>query len=167
MNKLIIFLIFFIGLFSYKQNTVQVKPSRPYVIEEETEIVSHPKEEEEETITQEYSNIVQLNISKLKSVAKSKDGKKIMILTGTTCGYCKAYKPLLNDVLKQYNLKAYEIDTWKLTSPERDELIDIVGNDSGVPHTYIIDSGTVLDSVVGYQDTEQIVEMLKNNGFIN
>ena len=174
MNKFIIFIIFFIGLFSYNSNKYISSTSygsKPIIIHDEP--IKRPTVDEPvetppvEQTTQEYSNIELVDLSKFKAVANMKDGKKIMILTGTTCGYCKAYKPILNEVLVQYGLEAYEIDTWKLNESESKELATIVGNYSGVPTTVIMDSGTVLDTRIGYQEKDSIVEMLKNNGFIN
>ena len=123
MDKIIIIILFFLSLLGFTfYQPMSVKPSiyenerwesRDYIEEEEEEI---EEVEPEETTTQEnYEYITQIKPSDLKNTK----GDYILILTGTTCPHCHQYKPVLNQVLSQYNITAYEIDMWQLNESEK------------------------------------------------
>ena len=91
----------------------------------------------------------------------------ILVLTGTTCPHCHNYKPILEEVLAENNLMAYEIDMWALTDKEKKEMTDLVGQVDGVPTTIILNQNEVVDKKNGGIPKTELIELLKTNGFIN
>ena len=135
--------------------------------EEEKEILnSEENNQEENNEKSEYSHINKLNLNKLEEKLKKKDSF-ILILTGTTCPHCLSYKPVLNEVLEEYDLEAYELDVWALTSEERtrfNELLEI----EYVPTTMFIVKGEENkdERKVGNILKEDIISYLKENNYI-
>ena len=177
MNKLIIFFLFFFAFFmpSRKVYTIDENYKKPSIIvEDDAEIVTAPKKEEKteankeytQSNTSQYKNINTIGVNDLKTAMKN-ENKIIFIATGTTCSHCKNYKPILNMVLEENQLKAYEIDAWKLSKEELAELKELVGSFEGVPFTVIIKGGKVVDNRVGELTRDGVIELLKTNGFIN
>ena len=113
-----------------------------------------------------YSNIKQLNLKEVESKLKQKESF-ILLLTGTTCPHCLNYKPVLNEVLKEYNLEVYELDVWALTKEEKEKLKQIF-NVGGVPTTLFIVNGQEDETkrLVGNKPKETIIAYLKDNGYI-
>ena len=139
----------------YKEDTKE-ESKKPTVEEEE--------EEAEDVQSQtEYKHIIEIKPKQLKSM---NSGSYILILTGTTCPHCLQYKPVLDEVLTEYDIDAYDIDMWVLDDAERKVVTDITGNIDGVPTTVIIKNGKVEDKRVGGLSKTQVEDLLKTNGFI-
>ena len=176
MNKIIIFFLFFFAFFmpSRKVYTIDENYKKPSIIVEDAEVVKTPKKEEKteankeypQSNTSQYSNLKMISVNDLKANMK-KESNIILVVTGTTCGHCKNYKPILNIVLAENKLNAYEIDAWKLNQNELADLKDTIGSFEGVPFTVIIKGGKVVDNRVGELNRDGVIELLKNNGFIN
>ena len=140
---------------NYKEETKE-ESKKPTVVEEEEET------EEVESQT-EYKHIIEIKPKQLKSMNSE---SYILILTGTTCPHCLQYKPVLDEVLTEYDIDAYDIDMWVLDDAERKVVTDITGNIDGVPTTVIIKNGQVEDRRVGGLSKTQVEDLLKTNGFI-
>ncbi len=159
---------------SRKVYTIDENYKNPSTIVEDAEVVKTPKEEEKteankeypQSNTSQYSNLKMISVNDLKTNMKN-ESRIVLVVTGTTCGHCKNYKPILNMVLAENKLNAYEIDAWKLNQNELADLKDTVGSFEGVPFTVIIKDGKVADTRVGGLDRDGVIELLKNNGFIN
>ena len=171
MSKIIAFFLMFFGLFfGFNMNTDYTssvsKGEKPVIIDDskEEELII-PSNQEITVDNSEYSNIYKTNVKDLKTIVDN-NGEVIIVITGTTCGHCKNYKPVLNEVLKENNLAAYEVDAWTLSSDETKELVKIVGSFNGVPHTVIMKNGDVIGTIEGNQAKENITNILKTNGFI-
>ena len=61
--------------------------------------------------------LVELSYNELEKKLNNKD-TFILVITQTKCSHCAQYKPVLKEVLYEYNLKAYEIDQEKLSKKE-------------------------------------------------
>lgn len=115
----------------------------------------------------EYSNIKEINYASFYEKINAKEDF-IIILTGKTCSHCRAYKPVLNEVLKKYKLNVYELEVWGLTDMERLQVDKYFSNFRGVPTTAFIKNGeeNVDGRLVGEVADEDIVNALQANGFI-
>ena len=93
-----------------------------------------------------------------------------MVITQTQCSHCAQYKPVLKEVLHEYNLKAYEIDQEKLSKKDLGKLKNIA-NISGTPTTVFIVDGeeqSTNSRIKGaVTSKESIVKRLKAQGYIS
>ena len=177
MVLLTIILLFFGFIFymPYSSRPVEVRPDRVYEYEErikeenqnekEETINQDPLEEElPEELPQEYDHIKPIKPMNIYTISSY---PIILVLTGTTCPHCHNYKPVLEEVLAENNLMAYEIDMWALTDKEKKEITDLVGQVDGVPTTIILNQNEVVDKKIGGIPKTELIELLKTNGFIN
>ena len=93
----------------------------------------------------------------------------ILVITQTKCSHCAQYKPVLKEVLYEYNLKAYEIDQEKLSKKELGKLKN-VANISGTPTTVFIVDGEEINTSSRLKgavtNKHTIVKRLKAQGYI-
>lgn len=117
------------------------------------------------------TNIISISGSELLEKLKNKE-TFILIRTQDGCHHCEEYKPVLNRVLTENNINAYELNTTKLRN-ESDEIkneIEKLFNISGTPTTIFINEGTektTINRLVGTTTYSNIKEKLKEQGFIN
>ena len=112
-------------------------------------------------------HLVTLSYSELMEKIENKDSF-IMVVTQTGCTHCEAYKPVLKDVLVEYDLYAYEVNTAELSEEEKAKFKDIA-NTSGTPTTVFINDGeetTTANRLVGNRPRSDIVNRLKALGYI-
>ncbi len=112
--------------------------------------------------------LVSLTYSELEKKINNKENF-ILVITQTDCSHCIEYKPVLEQVLLDYNLTAYEIDQKKISSEEKNKLKDIA-NISGTPTTVFIVNGEerqTADRIVGSASRSKIIDRLKAMGYIN
>lgn len=134
---------------------------------------SKSKSSEESTTTADDSSYTSLNFvdfDTLKSSIQS-GTKAIYVLGQTTCGYCSAYKPIINEVAQENNVTFNYININTITENQYNELstlIDYLGNNSdwGTPLTLVVENGKTIDTINGYTEKDEVVSFLKENGFI-
>lgn len=82
-----------------------------------------------------------------------------------TCGYCKAYAPLLAEVADDFGIIARYVNVAKMTQEDYDYLVTLDGEGkykgygasfTGTPFTMIIKKGKVIGGIDGYVETDKI-----------
>ena len=119
---------------------------------------------------------------KAQDIAKESKGKNIIIYVGRpTCGYCVQYVPVLKEVQGKYKYKTYYIDIAKILNFESSTggILDEDANDimqkidkefmkenwGATPLTLVVKDSKLVDSIVGYVNSEALETLVKNNGF--
>ena len=100
--------------------------------------------------------IQQINIDQLSSIFNSQS-KSVIYLGYTACKYCTSYSETLQMILPKYKLKIYYIDTRKID----------INMPKGYPTTYIVQKGSIVDTVEGEMDKDEIIKFLQNNNIID
>ena len=112
-------------------------------------------------------HLVELTYSELDKKIKKKESF-ILVVTRTDCSHCATYKPVLKQVLKDYDLYAYEVAVDKFTEKEKAKFMDI-SNVTGTPTTVFIENGeetTTNNRIVGAVNSNRIINRLKSLGYI-
>ena len=121
------------------------------------------KEEEKD----EYKNLISLSLDELEEKVANKD-TFILVITQKDCAHCAEYKPILEKVLEDYDITAYEIDEQEFTEEERGRL-QAIANVSGTPNTIFITNGeekSTTNRIVGSAQRSKIISRLKTQGYI-
>lgn len=110
-----------------------------------------------------------------QQLEKMIDSKKsfVLLIGSSECSHCASYKPTLERVIKDYQVKVYYIDILNLTDSERAKLKNIVSY-SGTPTVAFIKKGREGDGktsgqytrIVGNRTYDYTVKKFKSNGFI-
>lgn len=176
--NIIIFILVIVSIIFNIQNYNKIENQEKTITELKEQIESLNIENEsqnttsnsnDETITYEdtsYSNIKSVDYSNLTKMLNSQKSF-ILIVTQTTCPHCTEYKPNLNNVLKENNLEAYEIDLLTLTEEDYNSFQEIF-NVSGTPTTIFIENG-LENQIYRYSGTKEedtIIEKLKEANYI-
>lgn len=113
------------------------------------------------------NRLIELNFDELTEKIENKE-TFILVITQTDCSHCAEYKPVLEKVLLDHKLTAYEIDEKKLDEKEMSKLKEIA-NISGTPTTVFIVNGEerqTSDRIIGAKPESEIISRLKAMGYI-
>lgn len=138
--------------------------------EEETYISSIEASSGSNNETNEYQNLTFIDYDKYKEIYDSKE-KAIIVLGQTGCGACTAFKPVINEIAKEYDLTIYFVN---LTDWTKRETYDLMGSLSyfkeresfGTPLTLILENGDNISEQEGHNSKAATIEFLKKEGFI-
>lgn len=89
---------------------------------------------------------------KAKEMSKLLDNKETLVLYvgSSICSACKAYKPVVAELIKNYQVKVYYVETDSDTTTDLNALLDKhLGEVQYTPTTFIFKDGVLLDSKVG------------------
>lgn len=106
------------------------------------------------------------------SIINQNDNIRFIVLARSGCHYCEIYKPIIDEIKNDYNLKIEYIDVIKDDSILKEEIIipsycnnkgkDIKINEGfGTPLTLFLKDGKVIDCIRGYTKKENIIDKLK------
>lgn len=119
-----------------------------------------------------------------KEYKKLVDSKKVtMAVFGyETCGYCKLYKPVFNEVASEYELNIYYFDSAIYNETEYNKVMnsglkipksctdtgkaELLSEGFGTPLTLFTKNGKVIDCISGYVGKDTLVSKLKSVGLI-
>ena len=111
-----------------------------------------------------YPNLKDITVGEIKSKIKAKESF-ILMVSQTTCSHCKAFKPVIDEVAEENGLTIYVIESNMLTESDYKDLQKIITYD-GTPTTGLFVKGKIVDKIEGESPKANVVELLKNNGFI-
>ncbi len=111
-----------------------------------------------------YKNLILIKVEDLKELIK---GKKsfVFVITNRYCSHCTIYKPVINEVAGEYNIKTYYIDLDGMSATEMEELNKIV-EFPGTPHTVLFKKGKIKARIRGSVEKEAIIDALKTYKFL-
>lgn len=93
----------------------------------------------------------------------------ILMISQTTCPHCKEYRPVLNKVLKDYDIIAYYVEFDTFTEEQKKEFTSYINFES-TPETIFLKEGyeeTAATRISGGKNRDYIIAKLKSNGYIN
>ena len=116
--------------------------------------------EESNTI---YSNIIMNgDVNSWKQDLRSSEA--ITVLGTSTCSACKSYKPVLDEIAAEYNLKIYFFETDKISEEEIEILENtykLVDFNGFVPFTFYVRNNKYIKGFVGSFTKDGIISKLK------
>lgn len=113
------------------------------------------------------SHIKEISLDKFKEKMANKETFALYI-GNDSCTHCISYRPILEKVLKDYDITIYQIDNSKLTDEEYNEFRAYI-NISGTPTIVFITEGkeeTTLNRINGEVSRDTTIERFKSNGYI-
>ncbi len=103
--------------------------------------------------------------------------KQIVYLAKQGCGWCEKENPIIKKLGTEYNLKIYRLDATNFFDNATNQYTEdgkkfinsneIYSEGYGTPNTLIVQNGDIVDGVYQYVDEDGLLELFKNNGFIN
>lgn len=115
------------------------------------------------------NNLIELEVN---DVIEKIDNKEsfILCISATYCDHCNNYKPKLEKIAKEYDIKIYYIDFDKYNNEEQNKFKSYISFDGSTPVTVFIKKGeenTTSNRINGDISSYKIIEKLKINGFID
>ena len=111
--------------------------------------------------------LLKISYSEIKTKIKNKEDI-ILIVSRTSCSHCMSYKPKMEQIAKDYNLKIYYIDYDE--EKEEEKFLEYFKLDGTTPITIFIKKGketSILKRLEGDLEKEKELERLKEMKFIN
>jgi len=107
-----------------------------------------------------------INLYKANKMVKDFDSafesnqKQLVFYARESCYYCQLQKPVLKQIVKDYNLKYVDIDSDMLNNKQKQHIIDKLGIEGSTPVTAVVKNKKVLNIHVGYLDGKEYVDFL-------
>ena len=91
----------------------------------------------------------------------------VTVLAGSTCPYCKKYKPIIEKLSEKYGFSLYFFNTDLLNEDDYMKLTTTYDfNSEYIPYTVIIKKKEVVADMVGFSSEEETIKFLKDNKVI-
>lgn len=120
-------------------------------------------------ITYNYTNnyLKQINYSTFKDKIKNTESF-ILYVGNKSCTYCQKFQPTLENVVNEYKVFVYKIDTATLTTDEYDEFTDLLGNISTPTVLFFYDGeeSGIINRINGNVSKEVVINKFKINKYI-
>ena len=97
------------------------------------------------------------------------DTNKLILVARPTCGYCQIAEPIIQKLIKEYNIELYYLNTDNLVGEESAKFTQSDSKFSegfGTPMLLVVGNSKIVDMVDGLTDTAHYTEFLKDNKFI-
>lgn len=121
---------------------------------------------------QKEVTLEQIGMSEFTTLLNDEEAS-IIYIARPTCGYCQQQEPIVKQILAEYELPLYYLNTDNLSSEEMsklfetdEELFGKEGSEFGTPTTIVVKKGKIVDSTVGLTQKDDYLSFLKSNGFI-
>lgn len=92
---------------------------------------------------------------KAKEMSKLLDNKETLVvyIGSSICSACKTYKPVVAEIIKNYSVKVYYVETDSDVTSDLTALLNKhLGDVQYTPTTFIFKAGALIDSKVGSLD---------------
>ena len=109
----------------------------------------------------------EVKIDELTKMIEDKESF-VLVVGSETCSACEAYKPTMEKVITNYNIRVNYINIYPLTDEEKAKLLSYVYYTS-TPTTVYFEKGEATEThnrLTGAVSYDKIVESLKKNGYI-
>lgn len=119
-----------------------------------------------ESNTSETRNTSTEFLKKFYEAFDSKE-EKLIFFARSSCGYCNLQKPILENIVKDYDLDYFAIDTDTLSEVEVKEIMNTLGIDGSTPTSVVAKEGKVVNKNPGYLDGQEYVKFLSKSGILD
>lgn len=112
--------------------------------------------------------LIQINYDDLKNKIENKDNFALLI-SNKSCSHCKAFEPKFINILNEYKVTIYKMDTATLTTDEYQEIIVGYIGEVGTPTVAFFEKGVEKGSysrIEGDVNKDKVINKLKDNGYI-
>ncbi len=150
-----------------KPNESKTKTDNTELSEDSNVIYNNILKESEEIKDEERAPYTEITMATYNE-KMSAEGKSLILLARPTCSYCELAEPILQRIIKNYNVEILYLDTDKLSDEEFSSILnsDEVFSDFGTPFLLLVENGEIIDVVDGVMDTAHYVDFLQRNSMI-
>lgn len=111
-----------------------------------------------------------ISMEDFKEVSESED-LQVVYIGRSTCGYCVAFLPTLQQAQKEYGYTTKYLDITTMSSEDQEEILTYDNDDEflsenfgSTPMVLIMKDGKLVDGWVGYTEYDSFAEFLEKNG---
>lgn len=91
----------------------------------------------------------------------------LLMIVNDGCSYCEMFIPIMTEAATEYSVPVYSLNLALLSSDEYNLLANsnsyLKNNDWGTPTTLLLQGKTVVDSISGYTEKENVVSFFEKN----
>ncbi|MBP3920033.1 MAG: hypothetical protein J6D28_00540 [Bacilli bacterium] len=95
---------------------------------------------------------------------------RLVMIGRDNCSWCLLFSPILEFMSEHYDFDFTYINTNELTDGAFKRLlkdINVSADEFGTPLTLVVRDGAVVDSLSGYTDEPELLDFLKDHGFVD
>jgi len=95
------------------------------------------------------------------------DNAELILLASPTCQWCKKFVPILDEIVKENNLKYYYLNVTEIFDNDFNKIQEKIKiNAKGIPHLIAIKDKKVIGEQGGAESKENTIEFLTDLGII-
>ena len=98
------------------------------------------------------------------------DEKSLVLIARPTCGACTYFTPILEEIIKEYNLTINYFNTDVLTKEESSAFYNsstlFQSSEFGTPTLLVVKNSKIIEYHIGYMEKDVTIKWLKEAGFI-
>lgn len=131
-------------------------------------ILSNAEKESAAVKEDEKGEFIQIDIDKYLEYYNGSEAK-IILLARPTCHYCQIAEPIIQKLVKDYNLEVNYLNTDNFTEDTQATFVqsdEAFSEGFGTPYLFIVKDSSIVDSVDGLTDTAHYESFFSTNGFI-
>ena len=109
-----------------------------------------------------------IDVAKYLEYYKGSDPKLVM-LARESCYYCQIAEPIVQSIMKKYDIDIYYLNPDNFTEEEKNDFINSnerFKDGFGTPMLFLVGNDSIIDVVEGLTDKAHFVQFFKLNGFI-
>ncbi len=109
----------------------------------------------------------EVSYDELGKMIKNKESF-VLVIGSETCSACESYKPTMEKIITNYNIRVNYINVYQLTQEQKAGLIKYVYY-ANTPTTVYFVNGEATEThnhIVGAADYDKVLASLKKNGYI-
>ncbi len=109
----------------------------------------------------------EVSYDELNKMVKDKESF-VLVIGSETCSACESYKPTMEKIITNYNVRINYINIYQLSEEEKAGLIQLAYY-ANTPTTVYFKDGVATDTynrIVGAASYDTVLESLKKNGYI-
>ena len=94
---------------------------------------------------------------------------KLVLLARPTCSYCKIATPIIQSIMKEYNIEVSYLNTDNFTSDDQAAFVksnEEFSNGFGTPMLLLVKENKIVDKIDGMTDSAHYIEFFQKNGYI-
>lgn len=145
------------------------KASSSNTISNDPEVIYQNAQDESAKITdEEKAEFVQIDVNKYLEIYNGPE-KQLVLLARPTCGYCQIAEPIIQKLMKDYNIPINYLNTDNFSAEDETNLTnsnEVFASGLGTPLLLLVGNSKVEDTVDGLMDTAHYKEFFTEYGFI-
>lgn len=131
-------------------------------------ILANAQQESSAVKEEDKKEFEQIDVTKYLEYYSGSEGK-LVLLARPTCSYCMIATPIIQSIMKEYNIEVSYLNTDNFTSDDQTAFVksnEEFSTGFGTPMLLLVKENQIVDKIDGMTDSAHYIEFFQKNGYI-